>query len=333
MYRRVVSRVVLIAGLLAITLCIGTIGFRLIEGYSFFDAFYMTLITITTVGYQEVHPLTHAGRMFNSFLILFGVSAMFFAVGAMTQTIIELELQNRFGKRRKKRAMMRMNDHYIVCGFGRVGRNAAFELQKANVPFLVIDRSEQRVERATQAGMLALQADATRDDSLREAGVERARGFIAALATDADNVFVILSAKTLNPGLNVVTRASEEDAEEKLRRAGADTVFSPYSIAGHRLAQALIRPHVVQLLDFSSHASGLNVTMEQLPVAVSSKFAARNLGELASREAGVIVLAIRKADGRMLFNPPAATQVSEGDVLIAMGEEPNLRSLESRISL
>ena len=332
MYRRVVSRVILIAGLLAVTLCIGTIGFGMIEGYPFFDAFYMTLITITTVGYQEVHPLSHAGRMFNSFLILFGVSAMFFAVGVMTQTIIELELQNRFGRRRKKRAIMRMKDHYIVCGFGRVGRNAAFELQHAGVPFLVVDRSEQRVERATQAGMLGLHADATRDESLREAGVERARGFIAALATDADNVFVILSAKNLNPRLTVVTRASEEDAEEKLRRAGADTVFSPYSIAGHRLAQALIRPHVVQLLDFSSKAAGLNVTMEQLQVIPGSKFASRTLGELAGREAGVILLAIRKADGRMVFNPPGATPISEGDVLIAMGEQPNLRNLEAMLS-
>ncbi len=313
-------------------MAIGTAGFRLIDGYPLFDAFYMTLITITTVGYQEVHPLSHAGRVFNSFLIFFGVSAMFFAVGAMTQTIIELELQNRFGKRRKKRAIMQMKDHYIVCGFGRVGRNAAFELQRAGVPFLVIDRNEQRVERATQAGMLALHADATRDDSLREAGVERARGFIAALATDADNVFVILSAKTLNPRLTVVTRASEEDAEEKLRRAGADTVFSPYSMAGHRLAQALIRPHVVQLLDLASKAAGLDVNMEQLQIAPGSKFAARGLGDLAAREAGVIVLAIRKPDGKMMFNPPAATEVAEGDVLIVMGQQPGLRNLENVLS-
>src|ERR1017187_8377365 len=266
MDRRIIRRLVLIAALLAFTMCIGTAGFRLIEGYSVFDGFYMTLITITTVGYQEIHPLSHTGRIFNSFLILFGVSAMFCAVGAMTQTIIELELQDRFGRRRKKRAIMQMKDHYIVCGFGRVGRNAAFELQKTGVPLLVIDRSEQRVERATQAGMLAMLADSTRAETLREAGVERARGFIAALATDADNVFVVLSAKTLNPGLTVVTRASEEDAEQKLRRAGADTVFSPYSITGHRLAQALVRPHVVQLLDFAGQSVGLDVTMEQLRV-------------------------------------------------------------------
>jgi voltage-gated potassium channel len=252
---------------------------------------------------------------------------MFVAVGAMTQTIIELHLENRYGNRRKKRAIMQMKDHFIVCGFGRVGRNAAIELQRAGARFLVIDQNEQRVERATQAGMLALQADATRDESLRQAGVERARGFIAALATDADNVFVILSAKTLNPGLTVVTRASEEDAEEKLRRAGADTVFSPFSMAGHRLAQALVRPHVVQLLDFSSKAVGLDVTMEQLHVTANSPLLLRTLGELS--DAAVIVLAIRKADGRMIFNPPAAAQVAEGDFLIVMGEQPSLRNLEN----
>lgn len=332
MDHRIIRRLLLIAALLAFIMCIGTAGFHLIEGYSLFDAFYMTLITITTVGYQEIHPLSHAGRIFNSFLILFGVSAMFCAVGAMTQTIIELELQDRLGKRRKKRAIMQMKDHYIICGFGRVGRNAAFELQRAGAAFLVVDRNEQRVERATQAGMLAIAADATRDESLRQAGVERARGFIAALATDADNVFVILSAKTLNPGLTVVTRASEEDAEEKLRRAGADIVFSPYSMAGHRLAQALLRPHVVQLLDFASKSAGLDVTIEQLHVVPGSKLALRRLDDLAQREAGVIVLAIRKPDGRMIFNPPAGMLVSEGDVLIVMGEQPSLRNLESVLS-
>ncbi len=332
MDRRIVRRIVLILALMVFTLIFGTVGFTLIDNYPPFDAFYMTLITVTTVGYQEIHPLSQAGRIFNSFLIMFGVSAMLFAVGAMTQTIIELELQDRFGKRRRKRAIMHMKDHYIVCGFGRVGRNAAFELQRAGAPFLVIDRSDQRVARAAQAGMLALQADATRDESLREAGVERARGFIAALATDADNVFVILSAKSLNPRLTVVTRASEEDAEEKLRRAGADTVFSPYSIAGHRLAQALVRPHVVQLLDFATQAVGLDVSMEQMRVGPNPAVDSRKLGDLAAPDARLIVLAIGKSDGKMIFNPPAEMEVAGGDVLIVMGEQAALRNLERMLT-
>jgi voltage-gated potassium channel len=328
MDRRIARRIALIAALIVFTMAAGTVGFRLLEDYSLFDAFYMTLITITTVGYQEVRPLSHAGRVFNSFLILFGVTAMFVAVGAMTQTIIEMQIHDRSGERRR-RAIMQMKDHYIVCGLGRVGRSAAFELQRAGVPFVVIDRDAPRVEQAIQAGMTAMRADVTQDESLREAGVERARGFIAALATDADNVFVILSVKSLNPQLTVVTRAVEEGAEKKMRRAGADTVFSPYSIAGHRLAHALLRPHEVQLLDLVGQAVGLDVTMEQLHVALDWALISRKLGDLTPHLAGLIVLAAGKPDGKMIFNPPLDMEVSGGDVLIVMGEQPNLRNLEN----
>lgn len=329
MSRRIVRRIVLVAALILLTLIGGTAGFCLIERYPPFDAFYMTLITITTVGYQEVHPLSRAGRIFNSFLILFGVSAMFFAVGAVTQTIIELELQDHFGKRRIRRMIGKMENHVIVCGFGRVGRNASDELRKEGVPFLVVERNEERVDRAIQSGMLAVLADSTRDETLREAGVARARGLIAALATDADNLFVLLSAKALNPRLTVVTRAAEEDAEQKLRRAGADTVFAPYSIAGHRLAQALIRPHVATFLDFTTNNMGLDVAIEQVRVAPATEFVSKTLREMQiRRELGVIVLAVRTSDGRMNFNPPAETEIRAGDFLIVMGEQPSLRNLE-----
>lgn len=333
MDRRLTRRFVVVAALIVFTLLSGTAGFRLIEGYPLFDAFYMTLITITTVGYQEVHALSRAGRVFNSFLILFGVSAMFFAVGAITQTIIELELRDRFGRRRTRRMINKMENHYIICGFGRVGRSAAAELQRAGVPFVVMDRSEERVERAMTAGLTAVLADSTHDASLREVAIERARGLIAALATDADNLFVILSAKTLNPKLTVVTRAAEEEAEGKLRLAGADTVFAPYSIAGHRLAQALLRPHVAQFLDFATKDMGLNVAIEQVRVAPDSEFVSKTLRDMQiRRELGVIVLAITKSDGRMLFNPPAETQICAGDFLIAMGEQPDLQRLEDRLT-
>ena len=333
MNRQIVHRVAFIAGLLFITLCIGTAGFTLIERFSFFDAFYMTLTTITTVGYQEIHPLSHAGRLFNSFLILFGVTAMFFSVGVMTQTIIEMQLQDRYGKGRRRRMIQQMKNHYIVCGFGRVGRSASHELQRSHVPFVVMDRSEQRVERATQAEMTAFVADATSDDCLREAGIMRARGFISALPTDADNVFVILSAKTLNPQLTVVTRAAEDGAEEKLRRAGADIVFSPYSIAGQRLAQALVRPHVSQFLDFAAHGVGLDVSIEQFRIAYRGPVTSKPLAEvLTQHDLGVIVLAIRKADGEMVFNPPLDAEVIAGDSVIAMGKQPQLRNMEKLLA-
>ena len=226
-----------------------------------------------------------------------------------------------------------LKDHYIICGFGRVGRHAAFELQRTGVPFVIIDRSEPRAEMARQAGMHVLVADSTRDESLRQAGILRARGLVSALATDADNVFVILSAKTLNPNLTVVTRASEEEAEQKLRLAGADTVFAPFSMAGHRLAQALVRPHVSTFLDFATTAMGLDVAIEQVEVARSSEVIAKSLKELhLSRDYGVIVMAIKKAGGEMLFNPPAESTIAAGDYLIAMGAIENLQKLEKLVT-
>ncbi|WP_180540862.1 potassium channel family protein [Nevskia soli] len=326
---RIARRITLIAILLAFTIAMGTAGFVWIERYPVFDAFYMTLITISTVGYGEVHPLSQAGRYFNSFLILFGVSVMFFSVGAITQIVIELELQDPFGKRRSKRMIDQLEKHVIICGFGRVGRSVAHELQSAGAPFVVIDRNEERVERAMAAGIIAFAADATRDEALRAAGVSRAIGLVSALATDADNLFVILSAKSLNPKLNVVTRAAEEEAEEKLRRAGADTVFAPYTITGHRLAQSILRPHVSRFLDFTTQTMGLDVAIEQIQVSAGTEFASKTLREMQlRRELGIIVLAIRKPGGQMIFNPPADMEMSPGDFLIAMGEVPNLQRLE-----
>lgn len=327
---RLKLRVIAIVALLPIILSIGTAGFHFIEGYTTFDAFYMTLITVSTVGYQELQPLSHAGRIFNSFLILFGVGAVFFAVGTITQTVIELELQDRYGRRRKKRMIDSLKGHYIVCGFGRVGRSAAYELQRAKVPFLVLERNEQRVERATAAGMLAVVADATRDETLNDAGITRAHGLIAALPGDAENLFIILSAKSLNPKLNVVTRASEEDAEAKLRRAGADTVFAPYTMAGQRLAQALIRPQVVKFLDFATNHVGPSIMMAQISVTANAELSSKTIGEIqARRDLGIIVLGMRRADGQMIFNPPPETGISGGDFLIVLGEQPSLNQLEA----
>ncbi len=301
-----------------------------IEGYPVFDAFYMTLSTITTVGYSEIHTLSRNGRIFNAFVIFFGVSTMFFAIGAMTQTIIELELGEYFGKRRTRRMIDNLKDHYIICGFGRVGRNAANEFKRTGASFVVVDRDPDRVEAAMRVGMLAVAADSTRDETLREVGVARAQGLVAALSTDADNLFVILSAKTLNPHLHVATRAAEEEAESKLRRAGADAVFAPYTITGYRLAQALLRPHVFQFLDLTTKNVGLDVEIEQVQVADRQDFVARTLAQMQiRRDLGVIVLAVRKGDGNMLFNPPAETEIRGGDHLIVMGEPGNLRKLES----
>ena len=330
---RLTRRFVLIVVAIVTTLSIGTIGFTVIDGYPPFDAFYMTLTTMTTVGYGEIHPLSHAGRVFNSFLIVFGVTTIFIAIGAMTQTIIELEFGDAIGKRRTKRMIDNLKDHYIICGFGRVGRGAAHELSHAGVPFVVVDINPDRVERAMHAGMLAVAADSTHDETLRLVGIERARGLVAALATDADNLFVLLSAKGLNPGIYVATRAAEEGAEAKMRRAGADAVFAPYAITGHRLAQSLLRPHVVQFLDFTTKDVGEDIAIEQVRVSGSSEMVSKTIKEMQLRkEVGVIVMAIRRESGEMVFNPPAETAVRGGDYLIVMGRPGNLRTLETLLA-
>jgi voltage-gated potassium channel len=330
---RLVRRFLFILLAIAGTLLIGTVGFTLIDHYPPFDAFYMTLTTMTTVGYGEIHPLSHGGRVFNSFLIFFGVTTIFIAIGAMTQTIIEREFGEAIGKRRHKRMIENLKDHYIICGYGRVGRGAAAELLHAGAPFVVVDISPERVELAMLAGMLAVAADSTRDETLRQVGIDRARGLVAALATDADNLFVLLSAKGLNPKIYVAARAAEEGAEAKMRRAGADAVFAPYSITGHRLAQSLLRPHVVQFLDFTTKDIGMDIAIEQVRVSEHSEMVSRSIRDMQiGRDVGVIVMAIRKGDGRMMFNPTADTTVAGGDYLIVMGRQENLDTLEALLA-
>jgi voltage-gated potassium channel len=323
-------RLTLIAAAVVLVLVGGTAGFVWIEDYPVFDAFYMTLTTVTTVGYGEIRTLSQPGRIFNSFLILFGVIIMLLAIGAMTQTIIELELNQFFGKRRIKSMIEKLQGHIILCGFGRVGRGAAEELRQAGAPFVIVDHNEDRVERAIHDGMLAVLADASRDETLKDVGVERATGLIATLASDADNLFVILTAKTLNPSLQLSARVAEETSEVKMRRAGANFVFAPYNTTGHRMAQALLKPHVLQFLDFTTRKNmGLDVDIEQVRVAERSVFAGRSLAEMDVRkDTGVIILAIRKSSGEMSFNPTADSKVFPGDHLIAMGEPHQLHKLE-----
>jgi|SRR5579872_3088652 len=326
-------RLALIALAMALTLAGGTAGFVFIEHYPVFDAFYMTLTTVTTVGYGEIRALSHAGRVFNSFLIFFGVSIMLLAIGAMTQTIIELELNQFFGKRRIKNMIDKLENHIILCGYGRVGRGAAEELIQAGTKFVVVDRDEDKVELAIKAGILAVFADASRDETLRDVGIHRARGLIATLASDADNLFLILSAKTLNPKLFLSARVAEEEAEQKLRRAGADFVFAPYNSTGHRMAQALLKPHVHQFLDFTTQKMGLDAGIEQVQVGPKSSCAGLCLAELrVRRDLGVIVLAIRKASGEMEFNPSAEARIEAGDHLIVMGRPDGLRKLEQLLT-
>ena len=329
----VLRRILLIGGSIALTLVIGTCGFVLISGYPVFDAFYMAVISMTTVGYAEIHPLGVAGRIFNSFYLLLSVSMLLLALGVVTQGIVEAQLGAVFERRRVRKMIDQLRGHYIVCGFGRVGRGAAQELRDAGSQALVIDRREDRVEWAMRAGYLAVLGDSTRDETLKEAGIDRAAGLIGALATDADNLFAVISAKTLNPKIRVAARAAEEEAERKMRQVGADSVFAPYTMTGTRLAQSLLKPHVRQFLDFTTTHLGPSVSIEQLEVVAGCGLVGKTLAELKiGRELKVIVLGIRRASGEMIFNPSADTIVEANDFLIVMGETEPLRRLEARVA-
>ena len=311
---RIRRRFLYIGLAIATTLLVGTVGFMLVAGYPAFDAFYMTLITMTTVGYAEIHPLTQAGRIFNSFLIIFGVSTIFIAVGAMTQTIVEMEFGEAIGKRRNKRMIDKAEGplHRVRLRAGGRRRRGRIATRGRAVRGGGYTAGARGAGDAGGADGRGGRFHARRYAA--EVGIERARGLVAALATDADNLFVLLTAKGLNPRIYVAARAAEEGAEEKMRRAGADAVFAPYSITGHRLAQSLLRPHVVQFLDFTTSGIGIDAAIEQMRVSETSAMVSRTMQEMQlGRDIGAIVLAIRKRDGRMQFNPPADTAVQGGD--------------------
>ena len=328
-------RFLAVASVLLSAILIGTLGFRLVEGWSLFDAFYMALQTLTTVGYGEVHPLSFHGRVFASFLMLVGVATVFVSFAILGDTLLRLELADYFGRRWRNRMLQHIAGHYIVCGAGRVGRSVVLELLRGGAQVVLIDNDRERVKWGEALGIVTLTADASNDETLREAHIETAAGLVSAISSDAENVYVTLSAKVLNPALHVAVRASDEQAEEKLRRAGATTVLTPYTYIGHRLAQSLLRPHVVSFLDVASafDKTDLDLEIEQLSVAPRSFLSSKTLEEAhLGRTYGVIVLAVRRHNGRMHFNPQADVRLQAGDVLIAMGERQKLKQLEHELS-
>ena len=325
----------LVVALLTAVLLAGTFGFAWIEDQPLFDSFYMALITLTTVGYEEVFQLSRAGRIFNSVLIVSGVTVVFIALGVLGDLLIQLELGNYFGQRKAMRKIERLSDHYIVCGLGRVGRGVVKELQRSGAPSIAIDQSEERAAWAREQCLPVLVADATSDATLERAAVRRAKGLVAAIGNDAENVYVTLSARVLNPNLLIAARATDEDAEQKLKRAGAQTVFTPYAFTGHRLAQSLLRPHALSFLEVASAFGGSKPDLEiaQVKVSPSSPSAAMTLEESKLRQRlGIVVLAVTEASGEMHFDPPGTTRIESGDVLVAVGERRKLEDLERELA-
>jgi voltage-gated potassium channel len=317
--------------LAALTL-IGMAGFHYIEGWSWFDGFYMVVTSFSTIGYQEVHPLSHAGRVFNVVLVLCGVSLVFLGIGSLTQALLEFSLRSFFGRRRMEREIDRLTDHYVICGAGRVGRSAARELARKPVPFVIVEANETKAAKFPH-DWLTLIGDATQEQTLRQAHIERARGLVAATTTDATNLYIVLTARSLNPRLKIIARASEEDAEKHLLKAGADSVVSPYHFAGQRIAQSFLRPHVVSFLDTATTHLGMDLEIGEIQVGTNSEFAGKTVGSSRIRqERGVIILAIKRGQG-MHFNPSPDDLIEPGDYLIAMGQAGQLRQLEQAAAL
>lgn len=323
----------MIGALLLLVVAAGTAGFHFIEGWPWFDGFYMVVTTLTTIGYQEVHPLSHAGRVFNVFVILVGVSLLLLGVGALSQALLEFELQSFFGRRRMERDIGRLDDHYIICGMGRVGRSVARELARKPASFVIIENSETKLQRYNGEKWLVITGDATQEQILRQAQIERARGLIAATTTDATNLYIVLTARGLNPHLKIIARASEDASEKHLLTAGADAVVSPYSFAGQRIAQSLLRPHVVSFLDAATTHLGIDLEIGEIQVTGKSIFAGKTIESSRIRQdRGVIILAIKRQQG-MRFNPAPDERIEPEDFLIAMGEPAQLRQLEQTASL
>lgn len=333
-YRRL--RQELLAGLVALggIFFAGTLWYWLVEKWSLVEAAYMTMITLTTVGFGEVRPLDEDARLFTMALILAGVITIGYIVNRFTEAAVQGYFQEGIRRRQEKRLLEELNNHYILCGFGRTGRQAAIEFQAEGIPFVVVDAEAEQIKEAKQLGYIVVQGDATLDESLLSAGIDRAACLIAALTSDAENLYTVLSAKTLNPKLRAIARASTEEAVQKLQRAGADAVVSPYITGGRRLAAAALRPQVMDFVDGILTGTDRSFYMEEFLIEPDfCTCVGQTLSEARLRsQSGALVLAIRRADGTLIAGPTGDTSLVAGDSLICMGTAEQLRLLNQILS-
>ena len=310
-------------GLLTAVLVVGTVGYVLL-GFSLLDAAYQTVTTVATVGFREVEPLDGAGKVFTIGLILVGVGTALYTFTLVLEVLIEGQLAEQLGRRRMERQVGSRRDHVIVCGWGRVGRAITAELESAGTPLVVVDRSPEQLQGATAA----VHGDATDDHVLEQAGLAHARALVAALDSDADNLFVTVSARALRPDLFIVARVRVEESAEKLRRAGADRVVNPQSIGGARIAAFVLQPHVTEFLDVVMHDRGIEFRLEEVTVPAGSSVVGQSLRQAHLRDrTGALVLALRAPDGTFTSNPAPDTALDAGQVLIAIGTPDELAAL------
>ncbi len=320
--------------LLLLVLFLGTAWFSVMEDFTPLDALYMTVITVSTVGFKEVHQLDASGQLFVVFLIISGLTVMTYTLGAVGRVIIEGSIQRYLGRQRMMREVEKLKGHYLVCGHGRMGEILCKELQGEGVDFVVIEGDPEVAEKLIEIGYLVVEGDATEDRVLEKAGVTRAKGLVAVVSNNVNNLYITLSAREMcreeNPDLYILSRATDESASEKITRAGADRVISPYAIGGMRIVQALLRPTVYDFVDIATQTSGMDLMFEELKVSEKSGFNGVAIKDSGIRQGfDVIVIAIKKPSGRMVFNPGPEVIMQIGDMLIVLGDRDQLNRLES----
>ena len=333
-YKRIQKELMAGAIALVVVLILGTLWYWLVEGWSWEDAVYMTVITLATVGYGETNPLGSRGRLFTIALILMGVVNIGYIVNRFTEAIIEGYFQEGIRLRQQRSLMESLAKHYIICGFSRTGRQISQEFRSEGVSFVVIDSDLESVQRALKEGYVAFQGDATLDENLLKVGIERAICIVAALPSDAENLYTVLSAKTLNPSIRAIARASTEEALQKLQRGGADAVISPYITGGKRMAAAALRPQILDFVDGMLSGNDRQLYMEEFLLDTAScSFVGQNLQQARLRsQTGALVLAIRRHDGSLIGGPTGDTLLMSGDTLICMGTAEQLQSLNQILS-
>ncbi len=314
--------------MLGMILVMGTIGYMVLEGWHLLDALYMTVITITTVGYGEIREVDKVGRIFTIFIIFLGMGIMAYTLGMVAQTMVELQVKSLFGRKKLGLDINSIKNHYILCGYGRMGKFITQELKSRQIPLIIIDNNPDSKEQFDHLEVPYILDDATNEEVLIEAGIERAKGLVSLVSSDADNLFITMTARGLNPNLFILVRADEESTEKKLLRAGANRVVLPYLIGGQKMAQTIIRPTVTDFLELAIHDKNMDLKMEELAVGENSKLNGLTLVDSGIRqEMDIIIVATRKSDGEMNFNPSSQTLIESGDTLIAMGRTVDLDRL------
>ena len=307
----------------------GTAGYMIIEDWEMLDAFYMTVITMGTVGYGEVHEISNTGRLFTTVLIFFGVSYFVYVTSVVVQFMVEGKMRTILGRRILDKKINRLKDHYIVCGYGRIGRVLCKNLQKKPLGLVVIEKDRELIPLMDEDKVLYVSGDVMDEANLVKAGIKRAKGLVAVLSTDADNVFLVLTAKQLNPDLYVIARACHAKSKSKLRAAGADNIESPYENGGKSIAHMILRPAVTNFLNLAFSVERKDIQVEEILVAPSSTLANVMLKDSGIRQRfNLIIIAIKTSDDNMLFNPSFETVIKAEDTVIAVGEEANLKKLE-----